>query len=355
MNTSGTVTMDISFTVLISAFVVQLATAAPTDNQFYNPLVVVPGSSPLHFLPFQDDLSAAPSSYHVNHGDAGVSYSRIVGAAHQQPAYPYVAAAAHIPQPVYQPVQLPLPPQVPVLGHHAYVHGGQGSYQAAPSVGVGHYVGGDKGHEHKKGGGSQHHASHHGSHGNKGHKGHKSTEGYEKGESGKHDKENHSGHYAEDGGNKKGEHEEKGYHGSHEAGHKGEKGGSHGEKGHHKKGSSTKGFHNVYHKDEYKKEHSFYDDEHKEGFKKHYGSEDEHHSHKKGGHEKGGHHKSGHHEDSFGKKGSYDKGHHNEEAKGHKGEHGHDDYHEDHQEYGKKGGEEGSSSHGHSSKGHGRK
>ena len=58
----------------------------------------------------------------------------------------------------------------------------------------------------------------------------------------------------------------------------------------------------MYHKDEYKKEHHFYDEDHKEGFKKAHGSEHEHHEAAKGGHEKGGHHASGKHEESHGKK-----------------------------------------------------
>lgn len=44
--------------------------------------------------------------------------------------------------------------------------------------------------------------------------------------------------------------------------------------------------------DEYKKEHSFYDDAHHGGHKEKYGNHHEHHGHKHGGHHKGGHHES---------------------------------------------------------------
>lgn len=54
----------------------------------------------------------------------------------------------------------------------------------------------------------------------------------------------------------------------------------------HKKGHRTSGYHNVYHKDEYKKDTSFYDDEHVDSQQEHYGKEDEKHSKAEGEHEK---------------------------------------------------------------------
>lgn len=43
------------------------------------------------------------------------------------------------------------------------------------------------------------------------------------------------------------------------------KGGKHGHKKYHKKGEEMDGYHKKAHKDEYHKEHKFYDDKHEEG------------------------------------------------------------------------------------------
>lgn len=64
-------------------------------------------------------------------------------------------------------------------------------------------------------------------------------------------------------------------------------GGKHGHKKFHKKGSKTTGFHHKANKDDYHKEHKFYDSEEKKGDHKKYGSEHEFHESKKGEHKKG--------------------------------------------------------------------
>jgi len=101
------------------------------------------------------------------------------------------------------------------------------------------------------------------------------------------------------------------------------------------------GYHNKFHKDEYHKEHKFYDDFHKGGHHKKHGDFQGHHEKKEGAHKKGGHHTSAYEEDHKGKKGHHDKGHFDDEHKGHKGSKGHEEHHAHKEEFGKKGGAEG--------------
>lgn len=78
-------------------------------------------------------------------------------------------------------------------------------------------------------------------------------------------------------------------------------GGKNGHKKYHKKGSKTTGFHHKGHKDDFHKEHKFYDSEEKKGDHKKYGSEHEYHESKKGEHKKGEKHDSGFDEGHKGK------------------------------------------------------
>jgi Domain of unknown function (DUF4779) len=75
----------------------------------------------------------------------------------------------------------------------------------------------------------------------------------------------HLGHDGAEGGSKKSHYDEADSHKEHhESSHK-KKAGKHGHKKHHKKGSKTTGYHKKANKDEYHKEHKFYDDKHEEG------------------------------------------------------------------------------------------
>lgn len=101
------------------------------------------------------------------------------------------------------------------------------------------------------------------------HKGYKNDHEFSKGEKGHYEKGDHQSHYEHEGGKKGSEYDEADHYGEHHEGEKKEKGGKFGEKKKHKKGSKTTGYHNVYHKDEYKKDHTFYDDgDHKGTFHK---------------------------------------------------------------------------------------
>lgn len=69
----------------------------------------------------------------------------------------------------------------------------------------------------------------------------------------------------------------------------------------HKKGEKTHGYHKKANKDEYHKEHKFYDDHHKGGHSEKHGDHHEHHGHKAQHHKKGGKHHEGHQHHNKGK------------------------------------------------------
>lgn len=173
----------------------------------------------------------------------------------------------------------------------------------------------------------------HKSSGEKGDKKYDSSHHNKKGEKGAHFEENESGHFDEEKGSKKKHHDESDKHGEHHESKKGSKGGKAAEKKHHKKGSKTSGYHNVFHKDEFKKDHTFYDTgDHKGNFHK-YGSDHADH-HKKAGHkEKGDKHNSGHDEKHKTKKGHSEKGHYDKDETDYGKKKGHEEHHRDEQEY----------------------
>lgn len=221
-------------------------------------------------------------------------------------------------------------------GSDAYTHhGGSEAYT--------HHGDGDHGHHDShfdKKGGSDYGEEQFAKHGHKGGQGYDNEHKYSKGDKGSHAKEHHEGYYDHHGGKKASEYDEANHHGEHHKGEKGTKGGKFGEKKHHKKGSKTTGYHNVFHKDEYKKDHTFYDDaDHKGHFNK-YGSDHKHHKGDEGKHASGAHHEAAHHEDQFGKKGKTEKGHYDKADEGYKKKHGHDGHHAHAEDYGKKGGAE---------------
>lgn len=223
-----------------------------------------------------------------------------------------------------------------------YTHGGYGHNHGHDN---------DRG-SHQASDGSEHNEEHHASHGEKGSKGYDKHQESDKGEKGHYDEADHAKHYNQNSGHKASGHDEgKQYHAHHEAD-KGEKGGEFQEKKAHKKGQKTTGYHNVFHKDEYKKVHTFYDDaDHKGKFKK-YGAEHKEHESKAGESKKGAHHQSGHESDQKGKKGHSSKGHHDANDQGYKKEHGKEQFHENEAEYAKKGGKQGESSHAYTDGGH---
>lgn len=202
--------------------------------------------------------------------------------------------------------------------------------------------GGDAGFDHgssfEKGAGSAYGEGHHSAQGEKGSKGYNSKGYHAKGESGHYGKKHDEGEYEEAEGEKKGHHDEAAAHGKHYASGEGYKGGDHGHKKHFSKGEDVSGYHKVFHKDEYKKDHDFYDVADKSGHFKKHGYENAHHGAEKGGHEKGGHHDSAFNKGGFGKAGYHAKGHIDDADHGHDAKEGYDSHYDHGEEYGKKGG-----------------
>lgn len=99
----------------------------------------------------------------------------------------------------------------------------------------------------------------------------------------------------------------------------------------HKKGSKTTGFHNIFHKDEYKKVHTFYDDaDHRGKFKK-FGNEHQNHGYNKASTEDHRHHESGHSDGNHSENGKFKKGYDDLENHNYSKRHGHDNEHSNEQ------------------------
>ncbi|KAJ8709336.1 hypothetical protein PYW07_009162 [Mythimna separata] len=203
------------------------------------------------------------------------------------------------------------------------------------------YIGGegiDHGHEFAKGEGSDYGEKHHSAHGEKGSKGYVSKGHHAKGEAGHYGKEHDQGYYKGSEGGAKGHHDEAAAHGKHYESGKSYKGGDHGHKKHHSKGEEVTGYHKVFNKDEFKKDHDFYDVADKSGHFKKHGYQKENHGSEKGGHKEAGHHDSAFNKGGFGKAGYHAKGHVNDADAGHSAEQGKESYYHDEGDYGKKGG-----------------
>ncbi|XP_078036931.1 uncharacterized protein LOC144470026 [Augochlora pura] len=183
------------------------------------------------------------------------------------------------------------------------------------------------------GSGEQYAAEEHSQRGESGEEGYKSKSVFGKGERGAYDGEHSEGRYSENGGREKGHVDEAEEHGSHDEASGGGKGSNYGHSSYRKKGDKTKGFHNVYHKDEYKKETDFYDEDHKKGYFDKFEKFDKDSKAAEHGFQKGGHRSSGHEQEDSGKKGYYDKGHDSRQDQGHETEEGEKSYHSNHQDY----------------------
>jgi hypothetical protein len=112
--------------------------------------------------------------------------------------------------------------------------------------------------DHSEEGGKSHDDKYNKKHGEKSNKGYKNELKFSKGKKGSYDKKYDAGNHEEEGDKKSSKYDESdNYHEHHSKDHK-KKGGKYGSKKHHKKGSKSKGYHNVFMKDEYKKDHTFY-------------------------------------------------------------------------------------------------
>lgn len=197
--------------------------------------------------------------------------------------------------------------------------------------GLKHY---DNGHGHEHGGGKDYGSKGHHEYGDKGFKGFKIIHHYGKGDAGDYHTEKY-GSFAisKEGGHKK-VYDEADDYGKHYAEGHGYKGADHGNKGSHSKGEEVDGYHKVYDKNEFKKDHDFYDGEgHKGGYHKH-GDGHAYHGSDAGKFEKGGSHDSGQHKGEFGKGGFVEKKSGDEHGAEHSAEEGGESSGHGHREFG---------------------
>ena len=119
-----------------------------------------------------------------------------------------------------------------------------------------------------------------------------------------------------------------------------EKNGEEGEKftmkKNHKKGYKTTGFHNVYHKEEFKKDHVFFDETNDGGHHSKMGNKHETHESDGKDYKKTSNENSGRHHDEYHKKGSFRKGDFQSSAKGFRESEGNNKHYSDNVEYGRK-------------------
>jgi len=115
-----------------------------------------------------------------------------------------------------------------------------------------------KGGSHQEEGGQEHEEQFKKKSGKKSSKDYKSESHFDKAAKGSYDKEDHAGEDEEEGAHKEAKYDGYDKHSEHESSGKNKKGGQFKAKKQHKKGSKTTGYHNVFMKDEYKKDHTFY-------------------------------------------------------------------------------------------------
>ena len=164
------------------------------------------------------------------------------------------------------------------------------------------------------------------SHGVKNEKGAQRNATFEKSQKGETGKENKKGEYAETAGKKKSQQEKE----KHFKGRKDESSGAKSEnfevEGHREKGQNAAGYHNIYHKDEYKKDADFYDNDHQGGrFHKH-GHYDEKHVSTEGDFRKGTSNNSSLTQAAAAKKGNFEKGRNSEKSNGQAAKSGYDGF-----------------------------
>lgn len=200
--------------------------------------------------------------------------------------------------------------------------------------GLGHF---DHGlYEH--GGGNDYGSKGHHEHGDKGYKGYAKSHKYGKGDAGDYHTEKYASFSVSGEGGHKKHYDEADEHGKdYKEGH-GYKGGDHGHKASHSKGDDIDGYHKVFNKDEFKKDHDFFDGEKHEGDFNKYGNGHTEHGSDAGGYKKGGSHASGHDESGFGKGGYIDKGSGDEHKSAHSGEEGGESLHHHYGDFGAQGG-----------------
>lgn len=237
-----------------------------------------------------------------------------------------------------EPAPLPYVAAKPIVEEEYDDEDDDDSDEASEEYADGDLIGHDQGHAYEKGGGSDYEEKHHAAHGEKGIKGYKSSDNEAKGASGHYGKKHDEAFYSEGEGEIKAHHDEADAHGKHHQSGKQYKGGKNGHKKHFSKGEDVTGYHKVFHKDEFKKDHDFYDVADNSGnFKKH-GYEKENHGSNAGAHKKGGHQKAAYDKGGYGKAGFHAKGHNDESDHSQSAEEGNESHYKHGEDFGIKGG-----------------
>ncbi|XP_011501462.1 PREDICTED: protein argonaute-2-like [Ceratosolen solmsi marchali] len=188
----------------------------------------------------------------------------------------------------------------------------------------------------EEGEGSERRAEDNSAHGEREEKGYGSQHEFDRGENEDREAAHQEGEYKEEAGHEGGHDESNSEYDAHDEAEAGQEGANFGKKAYRKKGHRTSGFHNVYHKDEYKKDTDFYDEDHNGGHYENYGAFDAHRKDEAAGYEKGGKHDSAYDLGKHGQEGYHNKGLEHNLRKGHQGAEGEDTYREEHTDYDKK-------------------
>lgn len=175
----------------------------------------------------------------------------------------------------------------------------------------------------------------------------KKYDSFGKGKKGHYNEEDYEEFEDTEYGKKASDKEAADHHGQKRAANKGEKSGKFDEKKSHKKGSKTTGYHNVFHKDEYKKVHTFYDDADHRGKFKNFGSDHSRHESGTGAAKSNNHHHSSNDERNAAARGKTKNGLHSNEDIGYRKQNGNDRHYANADNYSKKGGKQNRHDHGH--------
>ncbi|CAG9767810.1 unnamed protein product [Ceutorhynchus assimilis] len=185
-------------------------------------------------------------------------------------------------------------------------------------------------------------------HGDKVDTGYKTVDTFSKGLKGKYDNQDSKSFYDQNGGNKHSIYDNAGKYNVNDAAGKTSLGGSFGQKDSHNKGSKTTGFHKVYHKDDFNKQHKFYDKADKKGYFDKHGNFETKNDKVEGHYAKGASQDKGYEGEKYGTKDIVDNGKFDEIAKGFKKASGDEGFNQDYAGYSEKSGKDSGSQSGYS-------
>lgn len=186
--------------------------------------------------------------------------------------------------------------------------------------------------------------------GQKGDAGYNKFDKYETARRGQYGKEGHKGRYNDQAGHRSGYGDQSNHYNDKHQEVQGTKGASFAENNSYNKGSDTKGFHNVHHKEEYKKNSKFYDQNNKNGHFRRYGDFGATLLAASGGSRKGSDYRQGYKGGDYGKKGFVEQGALYNAGKQYAGANGYDGHYNNQQDYGSKGERQQGQSYGYSHK-----